>query len=805
MTPPVPCLGLFTGEGAHSTQTDVAASVRSSLSCAVEAAVRRHTSHKLELAAYVTSHLGDHAAPHSPLVTTILNILNVGLWWAAGHEPQIVIGHSIGEVAAAYAAGWLTIDAAIDTAHGLGLAGMACAGAMMHAQLTRSEVDGWSDQELCIAAVNGVAINRDSTAGDATTGRRRDVLGVTLCGSAEVVERWLARWPGSKRLPPPHPWHHADYLEVPGVKDGSAFVRLPEAIPPATCKATFLSATSTVQHVERLDAAHWRNWLGSTVDFMGALERAAALLSGGCYVIEMGAHPVLSRAAAETLRACGVHVVVSVASMRRGQAESFWEAECGRLDAALCNAHSGPIVSRRRDDVESTMTQLRELLHTRWGIGDTGVDVPLMQTGLDSFDVPDLVEWLCRAFEVQLPPTILFECSTIRALSERIGGADCCPAPRGPRRQQMQEGLALRCSIDSLHTQSMNSLRVVGGDSIVQVPALRWAPPEAAPVATLYGGYVPRAELFDNVAFGISRAEAHAMDPQQRLLLESGYAATHGARLYRSELDGREMGIYVGLMSTDFAGIIGDNSVYAATGTQVSIASGRLAFVLGTQGPCESVDTACSAALVALNSALLCFQAKACDLAVASAVNLILLPRVSLLFAAAGMLSADGRCKAFDSRANGYVRGEGVRTVALDDAADAIAAVVSGCVVRADGRSASLTAPNGMAQARLVGAVLTAASLSSLHLVETHGTGTALGDPTEAGGLERVLGAAKTLLTGGKANLGHTEPAAVGAAELNLQLPTTPGFCMNRISILRSRAPPRTGARGADSSVSAIQ
>ena len=137
------------------------------------------------------------------------------------------------------------------------------------------------------------------------------------------------------------------------------------------------------------------------------------------------------------------------------------------------------------------------------------------------------------------------------------------------------------------------------------------------------------------------------MDPEQRLLLEVGYEATHGAALRRDELVGRDVSVFVGLMNTDFASLEGAASVYAATGAQVSIASGRLAFVLGVQGPCASVDTACSSALVALNAAVL--SVRACETSLAAAANLLLQPSVSLLFARAGMLSADGRCKTFDA------------------------------------------------------------------------------------------------------------------------------------------------------------
>ena len=149
----------------------------------------------------------------------------------------------------------------------------------------------------------------------------------------------------------------------------------------------------------------------------------------------------------------------------------------------------------------------------------------------------------------------------------------------------------------------MEQLGSAGGNAILEVPVLRWSTGDDALAATQHGGFVSGAQRFDHEIFSASLAEARAMDPQQRLLLESGYEATHGVGLRRSELLGCDIGIFVGLMDSDFASLAGSASVYAATGTQVSIASGRLAFALGTQGPCASIDTACSSALVALDGA----------------------------------------------------------------------------------------------------------------------------------------------------------------------------------------------------------
>ena len=394
-------------------------------------------------------------------------------------------------------------------------------------------------------------------------------------------------------------------------------------------------------------------------------------------------------------------------------------------------------------------------------------------------------------------------------IDERVSQAValCCGVGRWPATPGFRTGEA-----------HLNALATAGGDAIREVAMRRcwhhgetdWRHP--APPSAQWGGLVAAAERFDSVFFGISAAETEAMDPQQRLLLEVGYAAIHGATKRWYDLLECDVGIVVGLMNTDFAdvrhtakspvGLASSASIYLATGSQLSIAAGRLGFALGTQGPCVSVDTACSSALVAINIAMQSMQSRATHMAIAAAANLLLLPRVSLLFSAAGMLSADGRCKTFDARANGYVRAEGVgATTLLDVDAGSVLrmdTLIGGCVVRADGKSASLTAPNGTAQARMLrmlsilhltaysyilhltsyilhltgtaqsrmlSAAVDCSGVEDLLAVEAHGTGTALGDPTEVGAYVTAQRATMDsgmgpCMAGIKASLGHTEPAA---------------------------------------------
>ena len=407
--------------------------------------------------------------------------------------------------------------------------------------------------------------------------------------------------------------------------------------------------------------------------------------------------------------------------------------------------------------------RIRTILATSFSLVDVDDHAPLMESGLDSFDVPRLVNELNAAFKKQLPATLVLECSTIQAIvTKLVGKADCSRAPL--RLHQPTADVALLAAAGSwpggTTAAQLFPLMHAAADAILEVPAQRWT---TQPQVPPHGGFIPGAERFDNSMFGISAAEVGLMDPQQRLVLEVGYEALHGAMLRRNLLFGRDLGVFVGMMNSDFAILHRSESVYAATGSQLSIASGRLAFALGTQGPAVTVDTACSSALVALDGAMLSLGHDACDSAIVPAVNLVLTPSVSLLFSAAGMLSAVGRCQTFDARASGYVRSEGVGAAALQGVStcEAAASIVAGCAVRADGKGVSLTAPNGTAQTCMICAVHAAASADALGLIETHGTGTALGDPTEVGALERALGSAEEpCLSAVKANVGHAEPVA---------------------------------------------
>jgi acyl transferase domain-containing protein/acyl carrier protein/protein-L-isoaspartate O-methyltransferase len=330
-----------------------------------------------------------------------------------------------------------------------------------------------------------------------------------------------------------------------------------------------------------------------------------------------------------------------------------------------------------------------------------------------------------------------------------------------------------------------------GDDAITEVPRDRWDvdayyhPDPDAPgrMSTRFGGFLRDVDRFDAQFFGITPREAASMDPQQRLLLEVAWEALEDAGQAPDALTGSATGVFVGMCNADYFHRIvrGDPAgldAYVATGGAHSVAAGRLAYLLGLQGPNVAIDTACSSSLVAIHLAGQSLRSGECRMALAGGVNLILAPETTIILSRAHMMAPDGRCKAFDARADGFVRAEGCGLVVLKRLSDAIAdgdhvlAVIRGSAINQDGRSNGLTAPNGPAQEAVVRSALGSARIAPHEVVyvEAHGTGTSLGDPIEMRALGAVLGAERSadrpLIVGSlKTNIGHLE-AAAGVAGL---------------------------------------
>ncbi len=335
----------------------------------------------------------------------------------------------------------------------------------------------------------------------------------------------------------------------------------------------------------------------------------------------------------------------------------------------------------------------------------------------------------------------------------------------------------------------MWDLLASGRDGITELPEGRWSEFDGDPLvaeaianANTRGGYLDDVKGFDAEFFAMSPREVKMVDPQQRLALELTWEALEHAHIPASDLKGGSVGVFIGSSANDYMLIAASDPTaadpYAITGTSTSIVSNRVSYFFDFHGPSISIDTACSSSLVAVHQAVRALRGGEANVAIAGGINMLLAPAGTLGFDETGMLTADGKIKAFSADANGIVRAEGGGLVVLKRLEDAerdgdnILAVIAGSAVNQDGRSNGLVAPNPDAQADVLRRAYRDAQIlpSGVDYIEAHGTGTVLGDPIEADALGRVVGRGRdsdkpALLGSAKTNFGHLE-AAAGAAGL---------------------------------------
>ncbi|QKW09063.1 AMP-binding protein [Streptomyces sp. NA04227] len=409
--------------------------------------------------------------------------------------------------------------------------------------------------------------------------------------------------------------------------------------------------------------------------------------------------------------------------------------------------------------------------------------------GLDSAGAVSVSGVLQRALGRRLPAPLLYQHPTAEGVARHLAGIQEPAATRDNARTADEPvavvGLACRFP-GADNPEQFWELLLGGTDAIAEIPVERWGtelrydPALGRPgsVSTRWGGYLREVAGFDPEFFGISPAEARAIDPQQRLLLEVAWEALEHASILPSSLAGSDTGVFVGISNNDYsrltAGAPQALDAYYGTGNALSIAANRLSYLLDLRGPSLAVDTACSSSLVALHQACAALRSGESKVALAAGVNLILGSELTSVFSQAQMMAADGRCKAFDARADGYVRSEGCGAVVLKPLSlaqadgDRILAVIRGSAVNQDGRSNGLTAPHGQAQQEVIRSAWSAAGVAQdeIGYVEAHGTGTSLGDPIEYESLTSVLTEGRTgeagpvCLGSVKTNIGHLESAA---------------------------------------------
>jgi acyl transferase domain-containing protein len=418
-------------------------------------------------------------------------------------------------------------------------------------------------------------------------------------------------------------------------------------------------------------------------------------------------------------------------------------------------------------------------------------DLGFFELGLDSASAGELGQRLAAALGADLPTTLLFDHPNPASLAAHLANVPTSPPPpvRGP--VGLAEPVAIvgmACRVPgAADTAAFWELLRDGTDATGEIPASRWDvdafydPDRRTPgkTYTRRGAFLGDVDGFDAGFFGVSPREAAEMDPQQRLFLEVGWEALENAGMAADRLAGTSTGVFAAVTGADYTQSMFQRyqpsqlDAYSLTGLASTFTAGRLSYWLGLHGPSMSVDTACSSSLVAVHLACQSLRAGDCTAALAGGVNLLLAPEMFIVLSKAGMMAPDGRCKTFDSAADGYARGEGCGVVVLKllsdalDAGDRVLAVIRGSAVNQDGRSSGITVPNGTAQRAVIHRALQVAGVTGPQIgyVEAHGTGTALGDPIEVNALGAVLGADRPagdpLMIGSvKTNIGHLEPAA---------------------------------------------
>lgn len=411
--------------------------------------------------------------------------------------------------------------------------------------------------------------------------------------------------------------------------------------------------------------------------------------------------------------------------------------------------------------------------------------------GLSSRDVVSLSGDLEEFLDRRLSPTLIYEYPNILTLSEHLTenkesiGSSLRETNVAANSKELIAIIGMGCRFPGANDiESFWDLLRDGVDAISEIPSKRWNkqdfydsdPSVPGKTSSKWGGFLDNVDEFDPFFFGISPNEAKHMDPQQRLLLELSFEALDNACLSEENINGSKTGVFIGISINEYGNIYFRNpniiTSHSGTGNALSIAANRISYFFNFRGPSMAIDTACSSSLTAVHIACQSLRNGECSMALAGGANIILSPAHSIAFTKAGVLAPDGRCKTFDAQANGYVRGEGGGMIILKSYSTALAdgdpilALIPGSTMTQDGRTNGLMAPSSESQEELLTEAYKVAGVfpGDVQYVETHGTGTLLGDSMEATALGTVIGRERKRnpcsIGSVKTNIGHLEAAA---------------------------------------------
>jgi acyl transferase domain-containing protein/enoyl-CoA hydratase/carnithine racemase/acyl carrier protein/ribosomal protein S18 acetylase RimI-like enzyme len=434
---------------------------------------------------------------------------------------------------------------------------------------------------------------------------------------------------------------------------------------------------------------------------------------------------------------------------------------------------------------------------------DFSLERPLMEMGLDSAHLLDLNERIRCQYRIRLEAAFFFKYNTaariidyLQEQSDRsVSGKqnDTGPEHRDSLTPSVQKpeiaivGVSCRLPGGITDKERLWELLSDGKDVIAKLPPQRWSwpaeiDPEGKHKGIAQGGFLEEIADFDAPFFRISPKEAVLMDPQQRILLELSWACLEDAGYPAQALSGSKTGVFIGASGSDYNTLLNKHleeiEAHFGLGTSMAVLSNRISYFFDFLGPSLQIDTACSSSLTAVHEAVKSLHAGECRQALVGGINILCHPSTSIAYYKAGMLSKDGRCKTFDKEADGYGRGEGGVMILLKPLAqalhdgDSVYAVIKGSAINHGGQASGLTVPNPAQQASLLVEAYKTAGVEpgTVGYIETHGTGTALGDPIEISGLKEAFSQLAGTNTGTresscglgsiKTNLGHLEAAA---------------------------------------------